>query len=62
MLIAAHIGLGASVRRRSVLLLPAVVVLIAFVANGADGLAWVAVVFDAPLLIGVTALGALDEP
>jgi hypothetical protein len=57
LLAGAHLGVGMVVRRAWVLLLPVGVSLIAFVLAGAQGLAWLVVLFELPLLVGTTALG-----
>ena len=56
---AAHFGVGALVRRAWVLLLPAVLVVAGFVAAGGQGLAWLTLVLEGPVLIAITALGWL---
>lgn len=56
---AAHLGLGAVLRRAWMLTLPLLVVTAGFVLGGAGGLAWLIVLFGTPLLVGATALGWL---
>ncbi len=51
----AHIGLGLVVRRGWVLVLPAVFGVLAFVASGAEGLAWLILVLELPFLVAITA-------
>jgi hypothetical protein len=58
LLLAAHLGLGAAVRRRWALALPVAVSITAFVAAGADDLAWVAILVGAPALVAFTAAGS----
>ena len=58
LLAAAHLGLGAAIRRRWVLLLPVALSIFAFLAAGADGLAWLAILLGAPALLALTAVGS----
>ena len=57
LLAAAHVGLGAAVRRPWAVLLPVALCLIAFVAGGAEGLAWVILILGAPALVLLTLVG-----
>lgn len=57
LLAAAHLGLGLGVRRGWALLLPAAVGVGAFLVAGAEGLAWLILLFELPLLVLATALG-----
>jgi hypothetical protein len=57
LLAAAHLGLGAAIRRAWVLTLPVAVSIIAFLAAGAEGLAWLAIFLGAPVAVALTALG-----
>jgi hypothetical protein len=54
-----HLGVGALVRRPWALLLPVVLVVVGFIAAGAQGLAWLTLVLQGPVLIAITALGWL---
>ena len=60
LVVGAHLGLGAVVRRAWMLLLPILITTAAFVLEGAGGLAWLIVMFGMPVLLGVTALGVKD--
>ena len=53
----AQIGLGVGVARAWVLVIPVVVAIIGFVVGGAEGLAWLTLIFGAPALVVVTVLG-----
>jgi len=57
LLAATHAGLGAAVQRAWVLALPVAVAVVAFLASGADGLAWLTLIAGAPVLVGFTAAG-----
>lgn len=57
--VAAHLGIGIIVRRAWVLLLPIGLAVAGFVFSGAGGLAWLILVFGAPVLVAATALGWL---
>lgn len=54
-----HLGVGLVVRRAWVLLLPIGFAAAAFVFAGATGLAWLGLLLELPVLVGVTALGWL---
>ena len=56
-LAAAHLGLGAAVRRPWALVPPIALCLVAFFADGADGLAWMLILIAAPALAGLTLAG-----
>jgi hypothetical protein len=58
LLAAAHVGLGAAVRRQWVLVLPVALAIAGFFAGGAEGLAWMAIVLGAPAAVALTALGS----
>ncbi len=58
LLAAAHLGLGAAIRRAWVLALPVAVSVVAFLAAGAEGLAWLAILLGAPVLVALTAVGS----
>lgn len=55
----AHLAVGISVRRAWVLLLPIGLAVVGFLFSGAGGLAWLILMFGAPVLIAATALGWL---
>jgi hypothetical protein len=57
MLAAAHVGLGAAVPHIWALVLPVALSVAGFIAEGAEGLAWMALAIGAPALVGLTALG-----
>jgi hypothetical protein len=57
LLAAAHVGIGAAIRRPWVFALPVAASVVAFLAGGAEGLAWMAIVIGAPALVGFTAIG-----
>ncbi len=57
--VGAHLGVGIIVRRAWVLLLPVGLVVVGFLFSGAGGLAWLILMFGAPVLIAATALGWL---
>ena len=54
---AANLALGAAIRRAWVLALPVAVSIIAFLAGGAEGLAWLTILVGAPVLVALTAVG-----
>jgi len=56
-LAAAHLGLGAAVRRPWAVVPPIALCLVAFFADGADGLAWMLILIAAPALAGLTLAG-----
>ncbi len=58
LLVASHLGLGAAIRRPWVLTLPVALSVFAFLIWGADGLAWLAILLGAPVLVGLTAIGS----
>jgi hypothetical protein len=57
LLAAAHVGLGAAFSRAWVLVLPIALSVVAFLAWGAEELAWLAIVLGAPALVAFTAIG-----
>lgn len=57
LLAAAHLGLGIAVPRAAVLLLPLGLAVAAFVLQGAEGLAVLLLLFGAPILLAITAIG-----
>jgi hypothetical protein len=59
LLVAAHLGVGWAVARAWVLALPAALSVAAFVAAGAEELAWLSLFIGLPVLVGVTAAGWL---
>ena len=58
-LLLAHVGIGAAVGRAWVLALPVALSIAGFLLSGAEGLAWLALVLGAPVLVGATAAGRL---
>lgn len=57
--VGAHLAVGIIVRRAWVLLLPIGLAVAGFLFSGAGGLAWLILMFGAPVLIAATALGWL---
>lgn len=57
--VGAHLAVGIVVRRAWVLLLPIGLAVVGFLLSGAGGLAWLILMFGAPVLIAATALGWL---
>lgn len=57
LLAAAHVGLGAVIRRAWVLALPVALSVLAFATGGGEDLAWLALVLGAPALVLLTAVG-----
>jgi hypothetical protein len=57
LLAAAHVALGVAVPRAWVLALPVALSVVAFLAGGAAGLAWLSLLLGAPVLVGLTAAG-----
>ena len=57
--VGAHLAVGIIVRRAWVLLLPIGLAVVGFLFSGANGLAWLILMFGAPVLIAATALGWL---
>ena len=58
-LVLAHAGIGAAIGRVWVLALPVALSIAGFLLGGAEGLAWLALVLGAPVLVGATAAGML---
>lgn len=54
---AAHVALGAAVGRGMVLAAPLIFAGVLFLANGAEALAWLIVIFGAPVLFVLTGVG-----
>jgi hypothetical protein len=54
---AAHLGLGAAIRHTWVLALPVALSIVVFLAGGAEGFVWLAILLGAPALLALTAIG-----